>query len=329
VRDVKKIMALIMCTFYMLSGCMRSPAVPDEGTDEELIVVGVSQTGAESDWRVANSESIRSVFTEENGYRLMFDDARQKQENQITAVRKFIQQRVDYIVLIPLSELGWDSVLKEARDAGIPVIIADRMVQTEDKSLYVAHVGSDFIHEGEIASRWLEENTDGPLNILHVQGTPNSSAQLGRTKALQRAAERNGWEILAQLDGDFTRAKAYAVVRDYLSQQNTRPDIDVVYCENDNEAFGAMQALEEAGYVCGREDGIKVITFDATRACLEECLDGRISLVVECNPLLGPKIEETIQCLERGDTPKKEQYAEEQCFTREMLSWKFINGRDY
>ncbi len=326
---MKRLYILFMCAAIVLCGCSKQP--PAEEQEDELIVVGVSQIGAESEWRVASSESIKSVLTEENGYRLLFDVARQKQENQITAIRKFIQQRVDYIVVMPLSEKGWNSVLKEAKDAGIPVIIADRMVKVDDTSLYAAHVGSDFVKEGELAVKWLEENIDAeaPLHILHIQGTSDSSAQLGRTAALQRAVDNHGnWELMAQIDGDFTRAKAYAEVWSYLAKQANRPEINVAYCENDNEAFGTIQALEEAGYTCGG-DGVKVITFDATRASLEACMEGKISLAVECNPLLGPKIEEIIEIMEKGEKPEKQQYLEEKCFTKDMLTKELIEERQY
>ncbi len=324
-----KIPALALCAMLFLSGC--GDRQQTEEAERDLIVVGVSQLGAESEWRVANSESIKSVFTEEKGYRLLFDDARQKQENQILAVRKFIQQRVDYIVIVPLYETGWDSVLQEAHAAGIPVILADRMVSVEDDSLYATHIGSDFLHEGELAMQWLERNTDPekPLRILDIKGTSGSSAQLGRTAALYSSVETHeNWEIIAQLDGDFTRAKAYSVVQGYLSEQNEKPYIDVLYCENDDGAFGAIQALEEAGYVCG-ENGITVITFDATRASLEACMEGTISLAVECNPLIGPQIEATVRLIEHGGTPAKRQYAKEKCFTRDMLTETMIEKRQY
>lgn len=163
---------------------------PGDASKEDLIVIGMCQVGAESDWRVANSESMKAVFTEENGYRLLFEDARQKQENQITAIRKFIQQQVDYIVLMPISESGWDSVLQEAKEAGIPVILVDRLADVEDESLYAAHVGSDFQREGRLAVAWMEEtfrDAEDLVRIIHIQGTLGSTAQLGRTAALEEA----------------------------------------------------------------------------------------------------------------------------------------------
>ncbi len=322
--------ALLTLGLLLSAACTADPA--GEPAGEDLIVIGMCQVGAESDWRVANSESMKAVFTEANGYRLLFDDARQKQENQITAIRKFIQQQVDYIVLMPIREGGWDSVLQEAREAGIPVILVDRRVDVEDEALYTAHVGSDFLEEGRRAVAWMEgtfQGAEDPVRIIHIQGTPGSTAQLGRTAALEEALEAHeNWELLVRLGGDFTQAKTYEVMTDYLSSLPGPGDIDVVYCENDNIAFGALQALEEQGYPCGR-DGVNIITFDATRGALAECLNGRISLAVECNPLLGPLAEEVIRTLEAGGSPEKHRYVEEQIFTAEDLTEALLESREY
>ena len=323
--------ALLAFLLVVCAACGTRTESPPE-MEEDLIVVGMCQVGAESDWRVANSESMKAVFTEENGYRLLFDDARQKQENQIAAVRKFIQQQVDYIVLMPISETGWDSVLQEAKEAGIPVILVDRMVNVEDEGLYSAHIGSDFRKEGTLAVQWIEAScpaAEDPVRIIHIQGTLGSTAQLGRTAALEEAVSRHeNWELLARMDGDFTQAKTYEVLREYLSGLPTKQEIDVVYCENDNEAFGAIQALEESGYVCG-ENGVRVVTFDATRNALLDCLNGRIALAVECNPLLGPSVEKVIQSLEAGRVPEKHHYMEEQAFTAGELTEESIQQREY
>ena len=329
-------MRRILWAALLLAGLLTCPACgarqhpQTDAADEGLIVIGMCQVGAESDWRVANSESMKAVFTEENGYRLLFEDARQKQENQITAIRKFIQQQVDYIVLMPISESGWDSVLQEAKEAGIPVILVDRMVDVEDASLYAVHIGSDFRKEGARAAGWIAEtfeDAEGPVRIIHIQGTLGSTAQLGRTEALEEAAAvHESWEILARLDGDFTQAKTYEVMTEYL--RSLPGDIDVVYCENDNEAFGAIQALEEQGYSLGPE-GVRIITFDATREALAECMDGRIALAVECNPLLGPLVEEVIRTLEAGQVPDKHHYVEERTFTAGELTEALIAGREY
>lgn len=324
---MKRLIALAL-SLLLLAGCAAEETEP---TEEDLIVVGISQVGAESDWRVANSESLKAAFSESRGYRLLFDDARQIQENQIMAVRKFIQQQVDYIVLMPLSETGWDSVLQEARDAHIPVVLVDRMADVEDASLYAAHVGSDFYGQGKKAVAWIEGKHNDPaetVEIIHIQGTLGSTAQLGRTAALEDGMARHeNWNLLTRLDGDFTQAKTYEAMGRYLDDLPEGQNIDVVYCENDNEAFGAIQALEEQGYVCGRD--VDVICFDATRNALRLCMAGKISLVMECNPLLGPMAEEIVRTLEAGQTPKKQQYIEEQQFTPETLTEKIIAGREY
>ena len=324
---MKRVLCVLLAVLA-LAGCAKD--TPEQPKEENLIVVGISQVGAESDWRVANSESMKSVFTEERGYRLLFEDARQIQENQIMAVRRFIQQRVDYIVIMPLSETGWDSVLQEARDAGIPVILADRMVDVEDDSLYAAHVGSDFYSQGRKAVAWMEKkyrNADR-VNIIHIQGTPDSTARLGRTGALEDGlAAHENWNLLTQLDGDFTQAKTYGIMDQYLSALPPGQAIDVVYCENDNEAFGAIQALEEHGYVCGRD--VSVISFDATRNALNLCMAGKIALAVECNPLQGPLVEEIIQAMEAGQIPQKRHYIEEEQFTAENLTREIIDSREY
>ncbi len=325
-----KITVPILLALLLLASCAAPLAEQKEPV--RLTVIGVSQVGAESDWRVANTESMRSTFTEEAGYRLLFEDARQKQDNQISAIRRFIQQQVDCIVLMPLCESGWDSVLQEAKAAGIPVILVDRSVAVEDDSLYAAHIGSDFCWEGQQAVAWLDgafQDVEGPVNILHIQGTPGSSAQLGRSAALEQAVEdHENWTLLAQLDGDFTQAKTYEATCQWLDGQSEKPQLHIVYCENDNSAFGAIQALEERGYTCGGE-GVRVVSFDATRQGLTHCLKGKISLDVECDPLMGPLVEEVVQILEAGGTPEKHYYTQEQLFTPEDLTWKLIEQRIY
>ena len=197
-----------------------------------------------------------SALSEENGFELIFDNAKQKQENQLLAIRNFIQQDVDYIVLAPIAESGWDDVLQEAKDAGIPVIIVDRQIAVGDESLYTSWVGSNFLEEGQRAIRWLEGTIqqqgrlNQPLRILHIMGTDGATAQIQRTKALNDAVRTHpGWKIVSRLKGEYTEAKAYELVRDFLQ---TGEEIDVIYSENDNMSFGAIRALEEAGSAAER-----------------------------------------------------------------------------
>lgn len=308
-------------------------ASADTGSD--AITVGFSQVGAESDWRTANSASMKETFSEANGYELIFDDAQQKQENQISAIRNFIQQEVDYIVLAPVTETGWDTVLQEAKDAGIPVIIVDRMIDVSDDSLYTAWVGSNFELEGEKAAAWLDAyleaagRGDEDINIVDIQGTIGSSAQIGRTAGLEKAIEANDkWTLLAEESGEFTQAKGQEVMESMLKQYGD--DIDVVYCENDNEAFGAIDAIEAAGYTVGPDGDILVMSFDSTNAGLTDVLNGKIICDTECNPLHGPRVQEIIDKLEQGETPEKQQYVDEEIFAGvDSVSSINVGGSDY
>lgn len=321
------LLTVLLYTVFATCGCTK----PETAEKDDRIVIGMSQVGAESDWRQADTASMKAVFTEANGYRLLFDDARQEQENQFVAIRRFIQQKVDYIVVMPITEDGWDAVLKEAKDAGIPVILVDRMVKVKDESLITAHVGSDFYAEGRKATDWMKKKyADAEqVNIIHIQGTKGSTPQLGRTAALDDAVKSSPkWKVIARMDGDFTEAKTYEVMKEYLSNRESLPSIDVVYCENDNEAYGAIKALESFGYTCGK-DGVSVISFDATYNALVYCQKGKIAMTVECNPLLGPLVESVIKTIESGQTPEKNRYVEETAFLPEDITEELLASRKY
>lgn len=304
-----------------------------EQTTTDLITVGFSQVGAESDWRTANSESMKEAFSEENGYELIFDDAQQKQENQIRAIRNFIEQEVDYIVLAPVTETGWDSVLQEAKEAKIPVIIVDRMVNVSDESLYTAWVGSDFLKEGYVAADWLADyleiqgRTDETIYMVTIQGTMGSSAQIGRTNGItERMKEHPNWIMMERIAGDYTEAKAREVMEYFLEQYS---EIDVVICENDNEAFGAIDAIKAAGKTSGPNGDIIVISFDAVSAAFDAMIAGDLNLSVECNPLHGPRVAEIIQKLESNEVVEKTQYVMEDYFDTTMNLIDIKNNRLY
>lgn len=322
---MKKIISALLILPLLLCGCGKEAPV-----EPKLTRVGFTQLGAESDWRVANTESMMQSFSEENGYELFYDNARQKQANQLIAVRNFIVQGVDIIVIAPAEETGWDAVLQEAKNAGIPVIIVDREVAVEDTGLYLTEIGSDFLTEGLQAVNWLEQTLDGreeTVNILHIQGTYGATAQILRSQAIEDAVRRHeNWQLAAQLSGDFTESKGYEVVRDYLAANR---DIDVIYSENDNMTFGAMQALDEAGITYGVGGDVIIISFDAVRRALEECMAGKINLCVECNPLHGPRVDELIRQYFAGETIPKQIFVEETVFTPEMLSPELIAERQY
>lgn len=279
---------------------------------------------------------MKSTFSEENGYELIFDDAQQKQENQLTAIRNFIQQEVDYILLAPVTETGWDTVLQEAKDADIPVIIVDRMVDVSDDSLYTTWIGTDSLLEGRKAAEWLNAYTTAKgidakdVNIVDIQGTIGSTAQIGRSKGLEEGVDNYGWNLLAQQSGEFTQAKGQEVMESMLKQYD---NINVVYCENDNEAFGAIDAIEAAGKTVGSDIAngeIMVISFDTTNAGLTDTLAGKITCDVECNPLHGPRAEELIKALEAGEEVEKLNYVDEEIFATDdtVDKVKAVNSLD-
>lgn len=329
---IKRMLAIVVCLTVLLCGCVKE-AQPAADAPKDYLMVGFSQVGAESEWRVANTESIKAALSVKNGYELIYDDARQMQENQIRAIRTFIQQDVDYIVFSPKVETGWESILQEAQEANIPVIMIDREIVVADRNLYTVYVGSDFLKEGEKAIQWLktllekQERSEDPVRIVNIQGTLGSSAQIGRTTALEQAIQsHSNWEMIAQECGDFTRAKGYEVMGTILKQTK---DIDVVYCENDGMALGAIDAMEEAGLKCNASDGVIVVSFDATKLGLEYCLEGKIGLVVECNPLQGPYVDEIIQQLQRGEPVERKILIEETQFDCFTITQNMIDGRDY
>ena len=330
----KKIVSALL-TATMVCGMSVVPAVGVAAADD-TITVGFSQVGAESDWRTANTESMKSTFSEENGYELIFDDAQQKQENQLTAIRNFIQQEVDYILLAPVTETGWDTVLQEAKDADIPVIIVDRMVDVSDDSLYTTWIGTDSLLEGRRAAEWLNAYTTAKgidakdVNIVDIQGTIGSTAQIGRSKGLEEGVDNYGWNLLAQQSGEFTQAKGQEVMESMLKQYD---NINVVYCENDNEAFGAIDAIEAAGKTVGSDIAngeIMVMSFDTTNAGLTDTLAGKIACDVECNPLHGPRAEELIKALEAGEEVEKLNYVDEEIFATDdtVDKVKAVNSLD-
>ena len=317
---------LTLTLLFSMTGCLGSRRAEPSN---KPYVIGFSQVGSESDWRVANTKSVTSTFADDSGYELIMDNARQEQENQFAAVRRFILEGVDFILIAPTVEEGWDTILQEIRDANIPVIIMDRSVAVDDENLYLTNIGSDFLHQGNLAVKWLEGEipADKTARILHLQGTIGATAQIMRTKALEdAAAKHSNWEITSQLYGDFTEAKAYEVMTEYLK---TNRDIDVLYSENDNMTFGAMRALDEAGISYGNGGQVRIITFDATREALQYCHDGKINLCVECNPMFGPQIKQLIEKYRNGEPIPKHVYVDETAYTTQNITQDFVNSREY
>ena len=331
-RSIKKVAAGLLATMMigtMLTGCGGGNKKDSGSSKKETseINIGFSQVGAESDWRVANTKSMKSELTAKNGFKLSFADAQQKQENQTKAVREFITQGVDVIAIAPVTETGWETVLKEAKKADIPVITVDRQIKTSDDSLITAWVGSDFKKEGVKAAEWLikeKGKEKGDVNIAVLQGTIGASAQIGRTKGLDDAVAANGWNLLDKTTGEFTQAKGQEVMESFLKQNK---DIDVVVAQNDNMAFGAIDALKAAGKTPGKD--VTIISFDAIKAALKKVQSGEINAEFECNPLHGPRVAELAKKIMKGEKVDKIQYVDEQVFTKDNTTKEVINKRAY
>ncbi|WP_372524315.1 ABC transporter substrate-binding protein [Piscinibacter sp.] len=297
-------------------------AWPLSAMAQKKIVLGFSQIGAESEWRTANSESIKSA-AKDAGIELKFSDAQQKQENQIKAIRSFIAQKVDVIAFSPVVESGWDTVLREAKAAKIPVVLTDRSVDSKDTSLYVTFMGSDFTEEGRKAGRWLLDKvkgTQGDVNVVELQGTVGSAPAIDRKKGFEEVIKAEPRiKIIRSQTGDFTRAKGKEVMEAFLKAEGRK--INVLYAHNDDMAIGAIQAIEEAGLKPSKD--ITVISVDAVKGAFEAMIAGKLDVTVECSPLLGPQLMSAVKSLVAGKTVPKRIVTEEGIFTMEVAAKEF------
>lgn len=248
------------------------------------LIVGYAQIGSESEWRAANTISIKET-AQNLGVELRFLDAQQKQENQIEAVRKLIIQKVDIIGISPIVETGWDEVFQEARDAGIPIILVDRRADVSE-DLYVTYLGSDFLEEGRNAARVMVKLMNGKANIVELVGTINSAPANDRYTGFREILKNYpDMQVIASESGDFTRARGHEVMEDFLNKYGDQ--ITAVYAHNDDMALGAIQAIEDYGLKPGTD--IKIVSVDAARGAFEAMIAGKLNATVECNPLLGPQ----------------------------------------
>ncbi len=280
---------------------------------DKKIVVGFSQIGAESAWRAANTESIQSEAQKRaDCIELKFSDAQQKQENQIKAIRSFIAQGVDVIAFSPVVESGWEPVLQEAKQAGIPVILSDRAVDVKDDTLWVSFMGSDFVEEGRRSAKWLVESYDkvkradksaDEVNIVELVGTVGSAPANDRFSGFREGlTDFPKFKIIASQSADFTRAGGKQVMEAFLKTYGDK--IDVVYGHNDDSALGAIQAIEEFGLKPGKD--IIIVSIDAVRGAFEAMVEGKLNCTVECSPLLGPQLFDAAEDLVQGkELPKR------------------------
>lgn len=343
---MKKILALVT-VFLVLAfsagcgGSDKSAASSDSGSgsgkDQKQITMGFSQLGAESEWRTAHTKDIKEA-AEKAGVKLIFSDAQQKQENQIKAIRSFIAQGVDIIAFTPIVETGWDTVLKEAKDAKIPVIVVDRDVKVNDESLYVAKIGTDSVTEGKNAFNWIDEYMkkenkqprDGgnKFNIVVLEGTVGSSVAIGRsqgfTDAMKAAPDADKYQILASQTGEFTRQKGQEVMESFLKTYGDK--IDVLFSQNDDMALGAIQAIEAAGLKPGKD--VTIISIDGVKGIFKAMMEGKSNCTVECNPLQGDLLMETAKKILNGEQVSKNVFVKEGVFSADVAE-KTLPDRKY
>jgi simple sugar transport system substrate-binding protein len=291
---VKKILTAVtaVATVGLLAACGsgQAPGGGSGGAAEGggQLTMGFSQVGAESGWRTANTKSIQEAATAAD-VDLKFSDANGEQENQISAIRSFVQQRVDVIAFSPVVRTGWDAVLLEAKNAGIPVILTDRAVDTQEKDVYRTFLGADFVEEGRRAGEWVVKqyaSAPGPVNIVQLEGTTGADPAIERNSGFADAIAANPQlKVIASQTGDFTRSGGKQVMEAFLK---ANPKIDLVFAQNDDMGLGAMEAIEAAGLTPGKD--VKIVAIDATHDGMQALADGKFNYIVECNPLLGPQL---------------------------------------
>jgi galactofuranose transport system substrate-binding protein len=283
----------------------------------KTLTVGFSQVGAESGWRTANTESIKSEAAK-RGINLKFSDAQQKQENQIKALRSFIAQKVDVIAFSPVVETGWEPVLREIKKAGIPVILSDRAVKVSSDDLYATFIGSDFVEEGRRAGKWLADKTGGKAVIAELVGTPGSAPAIDRKKGFEEILKQHpDMKIIKSQSGDFTRAKGKEVMETFLKSPDGKK-ITALYAHNDDMALGAIQAIEEAGLKPGVD--IVIVSVDGVRGAFEAMVAGKLNCTVECNPMIGPQIFDAAQKLVSGQPVPKRIASEESVYDQSQAA---------
>ena len=276
--------------------------------------VGFAQIGSESGWRAAETTVTRQE-AEKRGHDLKFADAQQKQENQIKAVKTFIAQGVDAILLAPVVATGWDQVLQEAKEAEIPVVLLDRQVDSSE-DLYLTAVGSDLEHEGRVAGEWLVQQVgDKTCNVVELQGTTGSSPAIKRKAGFEAGiAGHDNIKITRSQTGDFTRTKGKEVMESFFNENGGR-DICALYAHNDDMAVGAIQAIKEAGKKPGTD--ILVVSIDAVPDIFQAMAAGEANATVELTPnMAGPAFDALEAYWKNGTVPPKFIQTESKLYTQ-------------
>ena len=312
---MKRIALFILCLMLLtvLGGCGTGK---DTESSPASVVVGFSQLGAESSWRMANTRSVEEA-AKKYGFGLMMENANQKQEKQIDAIRSFIAYQVDVIAFSPIVETGWDNVLGEARQAGIPVILVDRTVESEDSGLYTAYIGADFYAEGRRAGEYLVRKADAlgaeQLRIAEISGTLDSTPMRDRQRGFLDVIRVDGrFTVVESICGDFLRSKGGECMRELLERYG-RDGLDVIYAHNDSMTLGVVDVLEEEGIAPGKD--LILITVDGEKEAVDALKAGKINCVVQCTPDLGDDLMELVKRMKNGETVSGVYHPEEGMFT--------------
>ena len=308
------ILAITLFLGVVLSGCAKGAEAPSETS----LLLGFSQIGSESAWRIGNTRDIEEQAAD-FGVSLMLENANQKQENQIAAIRRFIAYKVDVIAFSPIVEEGWDNVLLEAKSAGIPVILVDRDISTQIEGLTTCLIGADFYKEGVMAGEYLIRKADSlsleHVNIVEITGTENSTPMRQRQAGFMDAiAGDERMTVLESIDGDFIKSRGAECMRSLLATYGDQ--IDVVYSHNDEMTLGALPEIEKAGFAPGKD--MIIISIDGGQEAIDVLKEGRINCVVECTPKLGKKLMETALKLKEGGQVDTLIHPEEQVFSDEQ-----------
>ena len=308
------LLAGIICLSLALSSCRKN----NTKQEEQDLLLGFSQIGSESAWRIGNTNDIEKQ-AEKYGVGLMFENANQKQENQIDAIRRFIAYKVDVIAFSPIVEEGWDNVLTEAKEAGIPVILVDRDISSDKEGLTTCLIGADFYKEGVMAGEYLIRKADAlgldTVNIVEITGTDNSTPMRQRQAGFADAiASDSRMHVLESIDGDFLKSRGAECMRSLLEKYGDQ--IDVVYSHNDEMTLGAIPEIEKAGFVPGKD--MIIISVDGGQDAIDVLKQGKINCVVECTPKLGKEVMETAIKLKNGETVDKVIHPEERIFSDEQ-----------
>lgn len=320
-----KIFFIVLCSFVVLAALIsilltykNLSAGIEEIPEKENLIVGFSQIGTESSWRIRNTESIFEAASEKN-IKILFDDAKQKQSNQLKAIRSFIVYQVDVIVFVPIVSDGWDNVLQEAKEAGIPVIVIDRQIDV-DSSLYAGFLGENGYEEGKTAGKFLLQKTENmkkqKINILELSGTENSSIAIERAGGFREMIQKDSrLNIIHSEDGDFLRSRGKEIMDRILGMNNglflDGEPIDVIFSHNDPMTLGLLESFEKNNI----SDYPIIISIDAEQECIDALVNGKIDCVVECNPNLGPVLMELVEAVAAKKEIPRVTYMEEKVFT--------------